>query len=280
MTDRRSRIGSVLWFLLMLLPSAHLLAADPARDVTTDKTHLPHLVIVMAESEYGTDKSLPEFARKHLGGDFRVSLIFSDAEDGNRLPGIEVLDKADVTLFSIRRRTPPEEQLAVVRRFIEAGKPLVAVRTSSHGFSIHGKQPPEGHDAWEEFDRDVIGGNYHGHHPNNPRGEQRTIVWPLPAAKDHQILAGIEPGEQVVPSGLYKTRPLADSATPLWMGRFGDTEPHEPVAWTNQTKWGGKVFYVALGTPAEIADDRIARLLVNSLHWAVADLRGTQPLND
>lgn len=269
MTDRRHRTWPFLGFLLAMAPSPHLLADEPARDAPTDKTDLPHLVIVMAEAEYGTDKSLPEFARKHLGEDFRVSLIFSDAEDGNRLPGIEALDKADLALFSIRRRTPPEEQLAVVRRFIEAGKPLVALRTSSHAFSLRNQQPPQGHASWDEFDRDVIGGNYHGHHPNNPRGEQRTIVWPLPAAKDHPILAGIEPGEQVVPSGLYKTRPLADSATPLWMGRFGDAKPHEPVAWTNQTKWGGKVFYVALGTPAEIADDRIARLLVNSLHWAV-----------
>ncbi|MEX1223330.1 MAG: PVC-type heme-binding CxxCH protein, partial [Pirellulales bacterium] len=229
----------------------------------------PHLAIVMAEPEYGTDRTLPEFARTHLGRDFRVSLVFADADDGNQLPGVEVLDKADVALFSIRRRTPPAKQMAVIRRFIEAGKPLVAVRTSNHAFSLRGQPPPVGHAAWEEFDREVIGGNYHGHYPNKARGEDRTIIWPLKEAGEHPILAGIPQAEQIVPSGLYKNRPLAESSTPLLMGRFGSQQPHEPVAWTNQTKWGGKVFYAAVGSPEEIADKNIARLLVNAVHWAV-----------
>jgi hypothetical protein len=117
-----------------------------------------HLAIVMAEDEYRTEESLPEFARKHLGDDFRVSLVFGDDRQRHVIPGIDVLDGADAAVMSIRRRALPAEQLATVRRFLAAGKPLVAIRTTSHAFALRdNEQVPEGHAVWPEFDTEVLG---------------------------------------------------------------------------------------------------------------------------
>ena len=55
-------------------------------------------------------------------------------------------------------RTPPQDQLALVKKHLDAGKPLVGIRTASHAFSLRNNaQPPENHAAWLDFDRDVLG---------------------------------------------------------------------------------------------------------------------------
>src|SRR5207248_11470089 len=113
----------------------------------------PHLVVVSAEDEYKTETTLPEFARQHLGKDFRVSFVFGDAKDKTRLPGIDVLDTADVALFSVRRWPLAKEDLAVVRKFVAAGKPVIGIRTASHAFAPKkGEKLPDGVEAWETFD--------------------------------------------------------------------------------------------------------------------------------
>jgi nicotinamidase-related amidase len=81
----------------------------------------PHLVLVLAEDEYQTARTLPAFALAQLGKGFKVSEVHASAKDPNDLPGIEALEEADVALFSVRRRLPPPGQLAVIRKFVAAG---------------------------------------------------------------------------------------------------------------------------------------------------------------
>ena len=84
-----------------------------------DKDRRRHLVIIMGEREYRTNESLPAFALKHLGQDFRVSYVHSSATNRNIIPGIDVLREADLALISVRRRAIPEADLQVVRDFIQ-----------------------------------------------------------------------------------------------------------------------------------------------------------------
>ena len=84
----------------------------------------PHLVVVAAEDEYKTEQTLPEFAIKHLGQDYRVSFVFADAKDKHALPGIDQLNTADAVLLSVRRKPLVKHQLDLVRKFVggrEAG---------------------------------------------------------------------------------------------------------------------------------------------------------------
>src|SRR5262249_20657572 len=127
----------------------------------------PHLVVISAEDEYQTEKTLPDFALKQLGKDFRVSFVFGDAKDRNHLPGLNVLNDADLALVSVRRRPLPKAEMEIIRKYVAAGKPLVGIRTASHAFALPpGQSLPPGLADWPAFDKDVLGCNYAGHHGN------------------------------------------------------------------------------------------------------------------
>ncbi len=248
------------------ITSDQLLGGQPFRFRDDDRKHV---AVVMAEDEYQTETTLTEWARRHLQRDFRLSLYYEDADDPRQIPGIETLDQADVAVLSIRRRALPKAQLDAFRRFVDQGKPIVALRTTSHAFALRVGQPPEGHDVWPEFDRDVLGGNYQGHHGSQSADDPENCVWVVPASRDHPIVQGWGEGEVSVSSWLYKTSPLGPKTQTLMMGRAGDRQPHEPVAWTHTHSGGGRVFYTSLGHPEEFAMPMFRRLLVYSVYWAV-----------
>ncbi|GIW80602.1 MAG: hypothetical protein KatS3mg105_2409 [Gemmatales bacterium] len=224
----------------------------------------PHLVIVMAEGEYGTEETLPLFARQNLGKEFRVSFVFANDKDRNDIPGIDVLNEADVALFSIRRRVLPKKQMETIRQFIAAGKPLVAIRTTSHAFALRNQKPPAGYFDWPEFDHDVIGGNYHNHHREGPK----VKISAAPKADKHPILSGVDVDHLTGHGSLYRTSPLSKTATPLLIGSIPNQKP-EPIAWINRRQDGGLVFYTSLGHRGDFEDANFVRLLTNAIRWSV-----------
>ncbi|HVW36478.1 MAG TPA: ThuA domain-containing protein, partial [Pirellulales bacterium] len=182
----------------------------------------------------------------------------------------EALDTADLLLVSVRRRTPPKAQLDRIRAYIAAGKPVVGIRTASHAFSLRNNQPPPpGHAAWPEFDAEVLGGHYIGHHAEPGPGKPRTLVALISAQREHPLLAELPQDEIAVGSSLYKTSPLAPTALALVMGRVEGQEPAEPAAWTNATAQGGRVFYTSLGHPDDFKLPFFRRLLRNGIFWAL-----------
>jgi type 1 glutamine amidotransferase len=223
----------------------------------------PHLVIVTAEREYGTNESLPPFALQQLGRDFKISHVFADPNDRNNLPGIDILNEADIALISVRRRVLPQVQMDVIRRFVSSGKPIVGIRTASHAFSLNGKQPPTGYAAWDAFDGDVIGGHYTGHHSNS----LKVALKATPGTDDHSILAGVDPAKLIGNGSLYKSSPLSESAQPLLFGSVTGTQT-EPVAWTNIRRDGGRTFYTSLGHRDDFKQPDFRRLLSNAIYWA------------
>jgi type 1 glutamine amidotransferase len=218
----------------------------------------------MAEDEYETASTLPPFVLKNFGAWFKISYVYARPEDRSDLPGLDVLDDADLAIWSIRRRPLPKEQLDVFRRYLADGKPLVAIRTTSHPFSLRDARPAEGLVDWPEFDREVLGGNYQGHHDD----QAATYVHAIPAAADHPILQGVPTEEFRVFGSLYKNDPLPTTAAPLMMGRADGVEQPEPVAWTHQRPGGGKVFYTSLGHPKTFELPEFQRLLRNATYWA------------
>lgn len=227
----------------------------------------PHVAILMAEDEYKTEQSLPAWSATHLGKEFRTSLIFGSDTERNDVPGIEVINSADVLLVSVRRRVLPESQLAIVRRFIESGKPVVGIRTASHAFSLRDNAPPpEGHAAWLNFDPEVLGGHYTGHHGDGP-----AVKIEVAGETAHSILRGVEWSQLVGKGSLYKVNPLAISATPILMGTIPET-PSEPVAWVYTNRFGGRVFYTTLGHTGDFAQPAFGQLLLNGVRWAAGTI--------
>ncbi len=225
----------------------------------------PHVVIVMAEREYETNVSLPQFALANLGKKYRVSYVHADAKERNTLPGIEVLEDADLLLLSVRRRALPQAQMKVIRRFIESGKPVVGIRTANHALSLRGKEPPEGCVVWENFDQQVIGGNYSNHHGAGPK----VALEVAKTAAKHPVLADVDVSKLQGCGSLYVVSPLADSATPLLIGAIPGKDA-EPIAWTNKNPFGGRVFYTSLGHVDDFAQPGMNQLLSNAIDWALA----------
>lgn len=228
-----------------------------------------NLVFMIGEDEYLTWETLPAFAKSDvepLG--HKVMIIHADSADKNNFPGIiEALKDADLLLVSVRRRTPPKEQLDAVRAYLAAGKPLIGIRTASHAFALRPKETLANEKLanWQEFDPEVLGGNYGNHH----RGEDKTIITVALSAESHTILKDIKIAELIGNGTLYKNTPIAKTATPLLIGTIPN-QPAEPIAWTH--RYGpkqAKVFYTSLGHVDDFKEIAFRRLMLNAIAWAL-----------
>jgi nicotinamidase-related amidase len=239
-----------------------------SREFRFSEDHRPRVVIVMAEPEYSTDKTLPKFAAEELGKEFRVSLVFGSQTDPADLPGLETITEADALLVSVRRRPLKPAQMKLLREYVAAGKPVLGIRTASHAFSLRGGKPKAGLETWESWDADVFGGNYAGHHANGVK----VAVEPAPSATDNPIFQAINKDESrsagksaLVGNGsLYRVRPLAPTTTAILIGQIPG-QPAEPVAWVNHRSDGGVSFYTSLGPPDDFAEPAFRKLLVAAL---------------
>ena len=238
---------------------------DAAPQRFSDDNRL-HAAFVIHEKEYETDLTVPAFAEAELAQRFGWRCTYLMGDGLHNIPGLEAIEDADLLFVSVRRQVLQAKDLAYIRAYCESGKPVVGIRTASHAFSSRKGDTPEGAEEWPEFDSEIFGGNYHNHHGNSLKATAKVID----AEQDHPILDGVNTAEFVTGGSLYKTSPLAESATPLIMGRVEGHSP-EPVAWTNINHHGGRVFYTSLGHVDDFTNPDFQRLLVNGIVWALAD---------
>lgn len=214
-----------------------------------------HIAFLIAEDEYDAHLTLPAFAKKHLtvGGHYGFNFIQSDHHE---IDGIDQIRDADLLILYVRRRHLPEHQLHAIQEYLAEGKPLIALRTSSHAF-----------ETWTEFDKKVLGGNYTGHHGNRPPENPPTWIQVAPESSGHPVVKGLPEVPFQAASWLYKTGPLNSDATPLMNGWVGaDGEP-EPAAWIRQ--YGdSRIFYTSLGDQRDFEIPAFNRLLLNAIKWS------------
>ncbi len=226
----------------------------------------PRVVFVIGENEYHTWETLPEFARNELEWrGFNCSFVAAgtDVKD-NDFTNFNAIKDADILVLSARRRTPPKEMMALIRAHLDAGKPLVGIRTASHAFAAN---PVDGqHEGWPGFDIDVLGCNYQNHYDNSGPNANPTYVRIVPGAQP--ILAGLTSDEFQVQGSLYKSRNPGPDVTILMTGGLGAGSEIEPVAWIN-TAHNRRVFYTSLGTPDNFKQPFFRELLLNAISWAL-----------
>ncbi|MCC5905303.1 MAG: ThuA domain-containing protein [Balneolaceae bacterium] len=214
-----------------------------------------HIAFVIAEDEYEAHLTLPEFAEEYLteGGHYAFNVIQSDDDE---ITAIEQIRDADLVILYVRRRHLPQSQLNWLKKYLNEGKPLIALRTSSHAF-----------ETWTEFDPEVLGGSYSGHHGNRPPDDPPSWVQVSSQNSSHPVLAGLPQEPFRAASWLYKTEPLADNVIPLMYGKVGEDGDPEPVTWVR--KYGdANIFYTSLGSPGDFELPEFNRLLLNSIEWA------------
>jgi putative membrane-bound dehydrogenase-like protein len=234
---------------------AYLASDAPKKDTPAPKGSNPgktekklRVAMVSGSFEYKSDDSL-NVLKKHLEANYPVEcvLISAKAEKDTALAGLDQLEKCDVAVFFTRRLQIEGESLELVKKYVNSGKPIVGVRTASHGFQ-----------KWLEMDKDVLGGDYKGHF-----GAGVAEVKPTEKGKDHPILKGVAPFK--TNGSLYKNPNVAADVSVLLQGYMG--KESEPVAWTRE-KDGRRVFYTSLGHPDDFKDENFIRLLTNGLAWA------------
>lgn len=228
-----------------------------------------HAVFLLHEREYKSAETVPAFANEELVKKHGWKCTFVIDSRPNQLNGTEAVKNADVLFISVRRQALTPEQLTPIRAYIEAGKPVVGIRTASHAWTLR-EDAPEGHVQWTEFDRDVLGGNYHAHYPKDFSSPDVSTTWSDPDSK-HPILKGVDPAKRNTACWHYQVRPLAETTEVLAWGQHEDNEP-EPVAWTNTNIYGGRVFYTSLGHPDDFDTEAFRTMLANGMLWAAGKL--------
>ena len=206
------------------------------------------VALVSGSFEYKSDDSLTVF-KKHLETNYAVEcvLIAAKAEKDAAFAGLEQLEKCDAAVFFTRRLQIDGDSLEHVKKYVKSGKPIVGIRTASHGFQ-----------KWLEMDKDVFGGDYKNHF-----GPGVADVKVIEKQKDNPILAGVKPFK--TNGSLYKNPNVAGDVTVVLQGYMG--KESEPVAWTRE-KDKQRVFYTSLGHADDFKDENFIRLLTNGLAWA------------
>ena len=204
---------------------------------------------------------------------------YNPEKNSKGIDGLELLQEADVAIFYTRFLTLPPDQFRLIQLYLEAGKPVVGFRTSTHAFDY-----PKGNSLakWNNgFGRDALGSQYFAHVQGN------TSVTLAKGAGGHPILTGINLAEPIAAAGtLYLSDP-AQSAQPLLQGtsqsnkpgkktnRFGTFEIKptmtQDVAWTWKNKWGGRVFCTTLGHKNSFENRNLLRLFINGICWAAGE---------
>ncbi len=250
-----------------------------------------HIVLVSGDEEYRSEEALPQLGKilaKHHG--FKCTVLFAiDPKTGeinpniSNIPGLEALKSADLMIIATRFRNLPEDQMAHIADYIEAGKPIIGMRTATHAFNgMKGKYAKYNNGGTKDFEggfgRQVLGEKWISHHGSHGKESTRGILNKEQA--EHPILRGLTDGEIWGPTDVYGASPLPP-ATILVHGQVltgmsandnpvkgKKNEPMMPVAWTREYK-GGRIFTTTMGASQDLEASGTRRLLVNAAYWCV-----------
>jgi hypothetical protein len=259
-----------------------------------------HIVLISGDDEYRSEEGLPQLAKilsTHHG--FKCTVLFSIDKEGNinpeyhgNIPGLEALKTADAVIMLLRFRDLPEDQMKLMVDYIESGKPIVALRTSTHAFDIHTAKNFEKY-TWTSkekgfeggFGKQVLGETWISHHGNHGSQSCRGII-PEDVAK-HPILRGIKSGDIWGPTDVYGvTLPLPGDSKTLVLGEVVDgmkptdkrldgakNEPMMPVAWIKTYKGTSgntaRIFTTTMGASQDLLSEGVRRMIVNATYWVL-----------
>lgn len=228
----------------------------------------PLVAFITGDDEYRSEHSMPMIGRileTHHGLRTAVAFAKPTPQTVTHIEGLETLERADLAVFFLRWRQLPPEQIKRILAYVESGKPMVGLRTTTHSFKYPAGSPYE---KWNDgFGRDLFGQKWFRHHGHR----SSTDVRALPGQAGHPILRGVAP-EFHVRSWLYEVTPLAGENVPLLEGRAVNPEGRDvspqPVAWTRRHQ-NSRVFFTTLGHSHDFTLEPVRRLLVNGILWSL-----------
>jgi putative membrane-bound dehydrogenase-like protein len=227
---------------------AFLQADPPAKkeQPSNSGTKKLKVLLISGSLEYKSDETLAEY-QKYLEANYPVQCVRAFRKTDTDLPGLENLDTCDVAVFFTRRLQIDGEQLERIKKYATSGKPIVGIRTASHGFQ-----------KWLNMDKEVLGGNYQNHYGQGLKCEVSIVE----SGKDHPVLKGVKPFS--TNGGLYKNPDISKDVTVLLTGSI--PEHTEPIAWVREYK-GGRIFYTSLGHPDDFKNANFVQMITNAIFW-------------
>lgn len=262
-----------------------------------------HVVLLSGDEEYRSEEALPMLGKilsqRH---GFRTTVLFSVDPDGTINPKASAslsdpaaLDTADAIVMSLRFRAWPDETMARFDKYLRAGKPIVALRTSTHAFNGFPKGSP-----WESWNYNnqggfgdrVLGETWLTHWGRHKSEATRGVV--EESQKGHPLLRGV--AGLFGDTDVYEAYPPAD-ATVLVRGlvlkgltpdsppaehtkiRATDKQPQPvndpamPVVWTrmyrNESGTTNRILTTTMGSATDLEDEGMRRLIVNGVYWGL-----------
>lgn len=256
-----------------------------------------HVVLVSGDDEYRSEETLPQLGKMlavHHG--FKCTVLFPiDPATGEikpdhqtNIPGLEALDSADLLILCTRFRNLPDDQMKHIVDYVESGKPIIGMRTATHGFNLDGKSSYRDY-SWNQadggFGRRVLGETWVAHHGHHGKESTRGVT--APGQEGHPILKGIQAGQIWGPTDVYTVKlPLPGDSLPIVLGQVlvgmkaddaplegAKNDPMMPVAWTKsytgKAGQAARVFTTTMGSSTDFESVGVRRMLVNATYWAL-----------
>ncbi|MBM3883436.1 MAG: ThuA domain-containing protein [Verrucomicrobia bacterium] len=257
-----------------------------------------HIVFLAGDEEYRSEEALPMLAKiLAVRHGFKCTVLFSvnpadgtiDPVNRNHLPGLEALASADLCVMFLRFRDLPDAQMKPIVDYLESGRPLIGLRTSTHAFSFDKfKSGAYARFDWRSkdwpggFGQQVLGETWINHHGIHGKESTRGVL--NDALKNHPILRGAE--DVWGPTDVYGVIHLPANAQVLVWGQVlagmkpddppvsgKKNEPMMPLIWLRDyTGPNGKTSRVVtstIGSSVDFESAGLRRLLVNASYYLV-----------
>jgi hypothetical protein len=287
----------VLAALLQAGPALRLSAADwVVYEGKSGPGQGKHIVLLSGDEEYRSEEGLPMLAKvlaeRH---GFKCTVLFAiNPVSGaieptilDNIPGLEALDTADVCVMALRFRELPDAQMKHFVQYLDAGKPIIALRTSTHAFQYNrDKQSPYAKYDWRNpdwpggFGQQVLGETWVDHHGRHGFESTRGIL--DDALKDHPVLRGVT--AIWGPTDVYAVAHLPADAKVLVRGQVlsgmkpsdppvpgPKNNPMMPLVWvrdyTGPSGKTSRILTTTMGAAVDLENPGLRRLLVNACYW-------------
>ena len=257
-----------------------------------------HIVLISGDEEYRSEEALPMLAKVlAVRHGFRCTVLFSqnpetgeiDPKNQTHIPGMHLLAGADLAVLGLRFRELPDEDMKHFVDFVESGKPVIGLRTSTHAFSYRRNKESQyrrysfRNDEWRGgFGRQVLGETWINHHGRHGSESTRGVV--EAAHKDHPVLRGVD--DVWGPTDVYGVRNELADATILLRGQViagmkptdppvegKKNEPMMPLVWLRNHTWENgnvsRIMCSTMGAATDFASAGFRRCIVNGCYWAV-----------
>lgn len=254
-----------------------------------------HVVLISGDEEYRSEEALPMLgkilAERH---GFKCTVLFSqnpetgviDPKNQTNIPGMQHLATADLAIILLRFRELPDADMKYFVDYMQAGKPLIALRTSTHSFNYErNKQSPYAKYDWRSkewpggFGQQVLGDTWVNHHGDHAVESARGVIDGM--HKNHPILKGVK--DIWGPSDVYGITKLLATDKVLvhgltLKGMKPDDAPNYnkalmPMIWLRDYKWENgntsKILCSTIGAAVDLESADLRRLVVNASFWAI-----------